>query len=155
MKEHDVISSLIWIAVSALFCWESLNLGLGQLTEPGAGFFPFLMSIILIFLSAGLFACALRKREGFNFFEVRKHWPDRNGFRRISLTVLFMGSYVAALNYLGFALMTFLFIFLLLRFIEPQKWPTVVLGSILTTAGSYAIFQIWLRAHLPVGFLGF
>lgn len=155
LKEHDVISSLIWIVVSALFCRESLDLGLGDFTEPGAGFFPFLTSLILIFLSAGLFAVSLRKRWGFNFLEVRKHWSDRDGFRRISLTVLFLGSYVVALNYLGFALTTFLFIFLLLRFIEPQKWPTVVLGSLLTAAGSYAIFEIWLRANLPVGFLGF
>ncbi len=155
MKEHDVISSVIWIIVSALFCWESLDLGLGNLTEPGAGFFPFLMALIFLFLSAGLFVVSLRKGGGFNFLEARKHWSDGNGFRRISLTVLFLGSYVVALNYLGFALTTFLFIFLLLRFVEPQKWLTVFLGSFLTTAGSYAIFQIWLRAHLPVGFFGF
>jgi putative tricarboxylic transport membrane protein len=155
LKEHDVISSLIWIVVSALFCRESFDLGLGSLTEPGAGLFPFLISVCLIFFSAILFAASLRKRGGFSFIEIRKSWPDWEGFRRIGLTVLFLVSYVIALNYLGFALTTFLFIFLLLRFIEPQKWPRVVLGSLLIAAGSYAIFEIWLRTNLPAGFLGF
>jgi putative tricarboxylic transport membrane protein len=155
MKKHDLTSSSIWIVVSALFCWESLGLGLGTLTEPGPGLFPFLMSLFLIFFSAGLFAASLRKKGGVNFIEVRKFWPDRDGFRRIGLTVLFLASYVVALNYLGFIMTTFLFIFLLLRFIEPQKWPIVILGSLLTAGGSYAIFEIWLRANLPVGLLGF
>jgi putative tricarboxylic transport membrane protein len=155
LKEHDVISSLIWIAVSALFCWEAVDLGLGNLMEPGAGLFPFLISLFLILLAIGLFAASLRKGGRFSFIEIRKSWPDRNGFRRIGLTVLFLASYVLALNYLGFLLTTFLFIFLLLRFIEPQKWPTVILGSLLTAGGSYAIFEIWLRANLPVGLLGF
>lgn len=155
LKEHDVISSLIWIVVSALFCWESFDLGLGSLTEPGAGLFPFLISICFILFSAILFAASLRKRGGFSFIGIRKPWPDREGFRRIGLTVLFLASYVVALNDLGFVLTTFVFIFLLLRFIEPQKWPSVVLGSLLISAGSYAIFEIWLRTNLPVGFLGF
>jgi putative tricarboxylic transport membrane protein len=155
LKEHDVISSLIWIVVSALFCWEAVNLGLGELTEPGAGLFPFLISLFLILFAIGLFAASLRKGGRFSFIEIRKSWPDRSGSRRIGLTVLFLASYVVALNDLGFVLTTFLFIFLLLRFIEPQKWPTVILGSLLTAGGSYAIFEIWLRANLPVGLLGF
>lgn len=113
------------------------------------------MSLILIVLSAGLFLTSLRKRTGFNFVEIRKDWSDREALRRISLTILFLAGYVFALNYLGFALTTFLFIFLLLRFIVPQKWPTVILASFLVATGSYAIFEMWLRAHLPVGFLGF
>ena len=155
MKEHDVISSLIWIMVSALFCWGAVDLGLGDLTEPGAGLFPFMISLLLIVFAIGLFAASLRKRGRFSFVEIRKLWPDRDGFRRIGLTVLFLASYVVALNYLGFLLVTFLFIFVLMRFIEPQKWPTVILGSLLTAGVSYAIFEIWLRANLPVGLLGF
>jgi putative tricarboxylic transport membrane protein len=155
LREHDIISSLIWIAVSGLFCWGAVDLGLGDLTEPGAGLFPFLISLLLILFSAGLFAVSLRKAGKFNLIEARKFWPDRHGFRRIGLTVLFLACYVLALNYLGFLLTTFLFIFVLMRFIEPQKWPTVILGSLLTAGGAYAIFEIWLRSNLPVGLLGF
>ena len=106
MRELDLVSSLIWVVVSALFCREAVALGLGELTEPGAGLFPFLMSSILLALSAGLFAVSLRRQGRFSLAEFRKTWPERSGLQRIWLTVLFLVGYIFSLNYLGFVLTT-------------------------------------------------
>ncbi len=66
---------------------------------------------------------------------------------------LFM--FVVLVNTLGFIFTTFLFLFFLLRFIEPQEWSTVFIITIVSTGSSYLIFQLWLKADLPTGFLGF
>jgi len=63
--------------------------------------------------------------------------------------------FVIALNHLGFVVTTLLFMFLLLKFIEPRKTRTVLLIACLTTVFAYGIFELWLNTNLPRGFLGF
>lgn len=154
MKKYDLSSSLVWIIVSALFLWGAIQLGLGSFTDPGPGFFPFLMSLSLFFLAAVLFVATATKKVEENI-PAGLRWPEMGGTRRILLTIALLACYVLALGYLGFALTTFLFIFFLLRFIEPQTWLTVFLGAGLTTGLSYAVFEIWLKAGLPSGFWEF
>ncbi len=154
MKKYDLTSSLVWIIVSALFLGGGVELGLGSFTEPGPGFFPFLMSLCLILLSAVLFVATAMKKVEENI-PAGLRWPEMGGTRRILLTILLLTCYVLALGYLGFPLTTFLFIFFLLRFIEPQRWLTVFLGAGLTTGLSYAVFELWLKAGLPPGFWEF
>lgn len=155
MKKYDLSSSLVWMIVSALFLQGAIQLGLGGLMEPGPGFFPFIMSLSLISLSAILFVAAARKKVEEKLPAGLRFWPEMDGTKRILLTIAFLILYVLALGYLGFALTTFLFIFFLLRFIEPQAWLTVLLGAGLTTGLSYIVFEVWLKGSLPTGFLGF
>jgi hypothetical protein len=154
LKKYDLSSSLVWMIVSALFLRGAIELGLGGLTDPGPGFFPFLMSLSLISFSAVLFVATAMKKGEENI-PAGLRWPEMGGTKRILLTIVLLAGYVLALGYLGFALTTFLFIFFLLRFIEPQTWLTVFLGTGLTTGLCYLIFEHWLKGSLPTGFLGF
>ena len=155
MKKYEVISSLVWTSVGISFCIGSITMGLGSLTEPGPGFFPFVMSACLIFFSLIHFISWSRKGGQFNSTVSKRFWPETAGIKRIVLVNVFLLLFVFALNYLGFLLSTLLFMFCLLRFIEPQKWVTVFLTTGLFTSLSYIIFQVWLRSNLPRGFLGF
>lgn len=155
LKERDVISSLAWLIVGSLFGVTAVELGLGTLVEPGPGFFPFLMALCLLALAAVLLVSSLKKKGSpWSWTAVSKHWPGRGGLQRISLTVLFLAVYVAALTCLGFPLTTFLFMLFLFRFILPQKWGTVLLGAGLTTGAAYVVFEVWLKGNLPAGFWG-
>jgi hypothetical protein len=61
MKKYDLISSLAWIFVGLIFCKGAISFGLGDLGEPGPGFFPFWMSVSLITFSSVQFFSSLRK----------------------------------------------------------------------------------------------
>jgi heme O synthase-like polyprenyltransferase len=64
-------------------------------------------------------------------------------------------AYVLLMKPLGFILVTVLFIGFLLRAVEPQRWPVVIIGAIGTALGSFAIFNVWLKTQLPQGPWGF
>jgi hypothetical protein len=70
------------------------------------------------------------------------------------MVVAALVAYVFLLKHLGFLLSTMLFIGFLLRAIAPQRWPVVIGMAILTALVCYGIFEWWLKAQLPKGFLG-
>jgi putative tricarboxylic transport membrane protein len=65
------------------------------------------------------------------------------------LTILALLGYAMTMEYLGFLLSTFVFLVFLLRFIEPQRWSTVLLGALLTSGVSFLIFELVLKCQLP------
>lgn len=141
--------------VGALYCKGAIALGIGSFSEPGPGFFPFLMSVFLILLSLIHFLSSLKKSEEFNFAGSKIFWPPIDGIKRILFVVISLFAYAFTMHYLGFVITTFCYIFFLMRFVFPLKWTTVFLGAGLITGVSYAIFELWLRANLPVGLFGF
>ena len=155
MKKYEATSSLVWMAVGLFFCIRSIVLGLGRLQEPGPGFFPFIMSACLISFSLIHLISSLAKAGPFGLPEGKSIWPERNGIIKIVSMNVLLFSFVIALNHLGFVLTAFLFMFFLLKFVEPQRWFTILYVTGLSTGLSYFIFQVWLKANLPAGFLGF
>ena len=61
MRKRDIISSLFWLIVGIGVCYGGYDLDLGTLQEPGSGFVFFWMGIIMIGLSIGILAGALKK----------------------------------------------------------------------------------------------
>lgn len=125
MRKHELISSLVWMSVGISFCIGSIAIGVGDLSEPGPGFFPFVMSACLISFALIHFISSSIKGRQLSLAAGDRFWPGSDGIKRIVFINVFLFIFVIALNYLGFVLTTLLFMFLLLRFIEPQKWLTV------------------------------
>jgi hypothetical protein len=88
-------------------------------------------------------------REKLKDLWVQKNWPS------IMMVMAALVLYTIFFRFLGFLLATFLLTAFLLRVMEPLSWKKVLSGAIGAAIGSYAIFQLWLEAQLPVGFLGF
>jgi hypothetical protein len=152
MGNRDLIGSLFWMVIGVIFCAGAWKYGIFRGRMPGAGFFPFMASIVLIALSLFVFIPSLWtgrkdpvKRE--NFFARPDSWKG------IVLALAALFAYWQALGYLGFLLTTVLFMIFLLRFIEPQRWVIVLAVSILTTTLAYMIFNLWLKVRLPAGIL--
>ena len=150
-KAKDKISGLVWFLFSVYICVESLRLPLGSIHDPGAGFFPLCAGIILATLSVTIL---LQSRQGKPFKEMKLFFPDEKN-RKMVTVLLALLLYASALEFLGFLLSTFLFLFFLFWAIERQKWYVVLLGSGISAFASYAVFELWLKAQLPRGFLGF
>ena len=152
MKNRDLTSSIVWMALGGLFVVGALQQGLMRKGVPGPGFLPFFSGLALIFLSFIVLIPALGQRgkdEGGDFF------PERGSFRKLLFAVIALFAFGFALDYGGYLLTTFLFMFFIIRLMKPKGWRTTILLAFSTAALSYLIFVVLLEVQLPRGILGF
>ena len=152
MKKCDQWSGLFLLLVAALICWGSLKMPYGSLHNPGPGFYPFWLGILLAGMSLGLIVEASLRLTGKEILEIVR---EDVRWRNVSLVLIALVLYGAALDYIGFVIGTFVLMVLLLRYVEPQPWKTVIVWALGGTLGAYAIFELWMKLRLPKGFLGF
>ena len=151
-RHRDVVSSVFCIVIGVLFCLGSTKYG-GIWSFPSAGFFPFIGGVILISLSIMLLIwTSMGKEAGRD--KITKFFPQKDSLKRlvITLSVLFM--YSISLVYLGFFITTSLFMILLLKLLEPQKWTTTLIIAFLTSISAYLLFVTLLKLQLPIGVFG-
>lgn len=149
---NDQASTAVWFVVGLTITITSVPYGLGTLDSPGTGFLPFLSGMaITLFSSIGLVHATLKRRMGVGWK------PMMRGliWKKTLIVLLALFAYVLLLKPLGFSLCTALFIGFLLRAVQPQRWPVVMIGAIGAAAGAYGIFEAWLKAQLPRGPWGF
>jgi hypothetical protein len=150
LKNNDQRSSIFWLALGLAIAFYSRKYDLGTPSSPGPGFLPFLSGAAMALLALVVCFQQIPKQTD----TLRSLWSHR----RWPAVVIVMASlvvYAILLNHLGFILDTFLLTAFLLRVMEPLSWTKVFAGAIVATLGSYAVFQLWLQAQLPAGFLGF
>lgn len=140
---------MVWLGFGIAICISSLQLSLGTLHQPGPGFLSFgagaVMSLmaLIVHLQSRWTLSTNEKASPF--------WKDRRQGLKMILTLLSLIVYAIVMEYLGFLLSTMLFLAFLFRAIKPQRWLVVGLGSILGSAASYCVFEIWLNSQLPKG----
>ncbi len=152
MKNQDARSGLFCLGAALLICWGSVRLSLGDLRQPGPGFFSFVAGVILGVLSFLLFLLSRKKAPE---EKTKTFWPNPRGARQVIGTVSALLLYVIGMKYVGFFFATILFLCFLLRRIGHERWTSVFSVSILAAIIFYAIFQYWLDVQLPRGFVGF
>jgi len=150
MKRTDLWSGIFWLLISTWVIGESIRFGLGKWSAPGPGFVPFWSGLVLACFSFSLVIRNLLKKSLIS---------EENRFEKIrwgkwGLTLASLLGYALLMESLGFILCTFIFMIVLLAFVEPQRWLLVLLVGMASTIASYLIFQSWLKSQLPKGFLG-
>jgi hypothetical protein len=152
MKNRDLMSSIIWMALGGLFVVGALQQGLIRKGVPGPGFLPFLSGLALIFVSLFVLIPALGRREK---DERSDFFPERDSLRKFLLALAALFAFGVALEYAGYLFTTFLFMFFTARLMEPKGWRTTTLVALLTAVLSYLLFVVLLEVQLPKGLLGF
>jgi putative tricarboxylic transport membrane protein len=156
MKNRDIFSSLLWIAVGILFLVGALQQGLIRKGLPGPGFLPFLTAIVFIFLSLLVLGAALRKRRKASGAEKKiEFFPERDSWKKILLAIFALFAYGVSLGYAGYILTTFLFMLFVMKFVEPQSWKTTFLIAVATVISTYMLFVVLLEVRLPRGVFEF
>jgi hypothetical protein len=152
MSKNDRTSSLVWLGFALFICVEAFRLPLGSVRDPGPGFLPLLVGVLLAGLSV---ICFLQARRGPS--EAPKGgWYSAERWKNLVWVLLALLAYAAVLDSLGFLISTFLLLVVLFRFgMEPQRWVWAVGGSVVASLSCYAVFELWLRTQLPRGILGF
>ena len=152
MKKTDQWSGGGLLILAGFICWGSASLTYGNIHNPGAGFFPRWLGIILGAMAIGLILKAAWQRQGAK--GPGEIPPGRVRWEKVLFVLLALVLYGALLNTLGFLIVTVLLLAFLLRFIELQPWKTVIGWTLLASLGSYLIFELWMKLRLPKGFLG-
>jgi len=148
---NDQASSAVLFTAGSAICLGALRYRLGTLAEPDSGFVPFLAGAgICLCCAIGFVQATARRGDG-------QGWISPFGgyaWGKTLVVVVALATYVLFLKAGGFLLTTALFVGFLLRAIAPQRWSVVVIVAVITALACYGVFEIWLQAQLPRGFLG-
>ncbi len=144
---RDSWASLFCLAAGIGICLWSYQYEIGTLAGPGPGFVALCSGLAVSFLSTVGFFSTRGKAKNGEAVLFGPLWV--NGF----IILLLLVGFALLLNFLGFLICTFLFMFILIGRIKSYSWK-VVLGWSLGTAGvMYLVFEVWLQAQLPMGLL--
>jgi putative tricarboxylic transport membrane protein len=141
------------MGASLFICFGSIRLSLGSFHSPGPGLLSFFAGVILGILALILHLQSRRVKTVRQ--EISPPSIERQGSLRAGIVVLALLAYSVGMQYLGFLPATAVFLGLLLRLIEPQRWSVVIGGALAASAASYGVFELWLQAGLPKGLLYF
>ena len=148
MSKADRISGIFWFVFSAAICIESYRMGLGSLHQPGPGFLFFWTAAAMGILSVAVIVRAWTGRKG---EEPENAIFGKENALKIILVLLALFLYAFFMETLGFIPITLLLFIFLLGWIEKKKWALTIFVSIMVTAISYLVFEIWLKSQLPKG----
>ena len=151
MHRYQIGSAIFLLFVGCFFAIEGQTLKLGKIVKPEPGFFPFWLGIGLIILSLALIFQSMRGR--INTGAAQPLWKGIRWQKVIFLLAVLL-LYSIFLERLGYILATFILMFFMFRAVEAQKWPIVILGSVVTSLFTYVLFRLWLQVQLPVGLWG-
>ncbi|MBP1730545.1 MAG: Tripartite tricarboxylate transporter TctB family [Deltaproteobacteria bacterium] len=155
MKNREAGMAVFWILLGTTIAVWSSTFPFGNLEDPGPGYFPAAMGIIIAVIGI-LLLVQSRKTENANGGAPLTPRASRGpAVRRVVLYLAAMTACTVFLEILGFALAMFLMILFMMRTIAPQRWRTAVFYSLVSALGSLFLFKILLKTQLPSGFLRF
>ena len=140
----------IGLFFGAVYLGMSFQLPFGRLDQPGAGVFPVIVGVIMMFASLTTIweGWQLPKAKQVEFL------ADADRKRLLSLIGLLF-CYFLALPWLGYIISTMLFCILLMRVLSNLGWPRIVAYSLAMTLALYVVFVFLLKVPMPRGMLGF
>jgi putative tricarboxylic transport membrane protein len=141
------ISNILFALFGLFTSWGSVNVGLGTLTHPGPGFFPFWAGILLAFISLFQLMKSLPMRKN---GEKGNIWINIEWINLI-VFALTLFIYIFVIDLLGFLISSFLLLVILFKMPKGQKWHRAIFSSFLTVFFSYLIFGYWLDVYFPSG----
>jgi hypothetical protein len=140
--ESEVVGGLFWMAVGLSFALAGVKLNVGTLTNPGPGFFPMIIALILTF--SGLLTLA----KGL----IRPVRPvSRISWKQQALATASVFFYGLLLDFVGFLISTFVLMFVLFGLLIKGKsrWQKVFLYAAATAVASWLVFSVALSVPFP------
>lgn len=154
MREDDRFCSLVLLGIALAACLGASQHDVGTFNNPGSGFFPMVLGIVLGILSLIILAGGvIAKRAATTKQLVVK---KRSFFTMNALIVVaVLICYGLLLVPLGFIVTTFLLFTALFKFVADQKWLPSLGEALALSLGSYIIFEVLLGVPLPYGIIAF
>lgn len=137
---YQVVGALVALVIGVAGVVLSLEYGLGSLRRPGPGLWPFIISVLIAALAAGLLV-------------VGRQLGDTEAFTRSSVlpvvgAVTFVGIGLL-MPVIGFEIPALLLCVIWLRFLGGESWRSTIAVSVGTVVAFYLLFLYALRIPLP------
>ena len=143
----DHAAGAAFIAFGLLVIAISNSLPFGNLSSPGSGFMPMILSVLMM-----LFGATLMVRAGESRAFATLTWTDA---KHAAMVVLITALAVAAFEWLGFVTTNVLMMFALLVAIERRGLLPAAVYSVAVVVTTFVLFVYVLKTPLETGPLGF
>ena len=140
--ESEVVGGFFWMGVGIFFTLVGVKLDFGTLTNPGPGFLPVIIALILIF--SGLLTLA---KGLIRFVKPVSGIP----WKQQALATASVFFYGLLLDFFGFLISTFILMFILFGLLIKGKsrWQKVFLYAASTSLASWLVFSVALKVPFP------
>ena len=146
-KTAEFVVAALFLLAGAVVVYDSLRLGAKWAEDgPEAGYFPFIVGVIICIASAINLAAVFAWARGMDqpFVEV--------GQLKMVLAVLVPTSiYVGLVGFLGIYVASILFIGFFMRWLGKYEWWKLAAVSIGNSVFFFIIFEVWFKIPLPKG----
>jgi hypothetical protein len=146
------IGGIFWLVFGFLLSIWSTNYHIGSLLNPGPGFLPLALGLILILLSFILLFLGLAKKPSIVKETVQLSFLP-GGWKKVAYTVLILLFATFLFEPIGYLITIFLFIVFLMLGAEFKSWKKIIITALLTALGVYLVFVLFLEQPLPRGLL--
>lgn len=148
MRKSSIITTFLFLVFALGAFNEARKLPFGRVSAPQPGFFPLILSVLLVIISV-LVLGQSRKARG----EDSGAWSEMS-WKKIGLALGALFTFALLFESLGYLVTTFLFVTFLMRAVDREKWRLAIAVAFSASFISYLLFGLLLKTPLPVGFLG-
>lgn len=150
MKRADIRVGTGVIILATWVFWYSSGYRGTVIYVYGPNLFPQLLSVLIILCGVILIVRAMRGKA-----LAKTDRIDRQGFVRTAIAIGICIGYLYLMQFIGFAMGTSVFLFVLMTFLGQQGLVKRVISSILTSLVVWAMFRYFLVIPLPTGMFDF
>lgn len=153
----EAVVAVILLVVGAVVVFESRRLGAGWTSDgPGAGYFPFLIGVLILIASAGmLYEALLGKKKNTGTF------VDTVQLKQVLSVLLPAMVYVLAVSFLGLYVASAVYIALFMVILGKYSWVKSLIAALAVNTLFFFMFEVWFKVPLfkgsldPLHFLGY
>ncbi|MGH2377035.1 MAG: tripartite tricarboxylate transporter TctB family protein [Candidatus Limnocylindria bacterium] len=147
MRPYEIATAAALIGIAAVAMFDSRSGALigegGAVRGIRAGFFPFWASFLIVAGAVGVIFGALRTREA-----GKAPFSGQEGVTTVVKVILPMLAAVTLMLWLGFYIVTALYLGFFMRYVGGYRWPWVVGSALAMPATIFFIFERVFRVPL-------
>ncbi len=152
MRKADIICASMILLIGIIIMYDSIRLGFGWgTTGPLPGFFPFILSLIVIIGCLIVIAQAV-ERKGVS--SSNKPFIPKGGLKPVLNVIIPAILMVILTEYIGLYISAGLYMGVYMRWIGRHRWSMVILLSMIVPLSTYILFDKLFLVPMPRGILG-
>lgn len=145
----ESIFSVLLTVLGAAVMTGAVELGLGGLDQPGAGFFPFLAGAIILVSAITITTMAGRPKS-----EASALIVDKNGVVMLAVLIATLAGWILLMPWLGYIVVTFVAVFVMVKVLGASGYRSALILAAATSFAIYVLFDRLLYLDLPRGWFG-
>ncbi len=150
MKKADIAVGSGLIILSVWIIWYAGEYSKATIYYYGPNFFPQVLAVAMIICAIILILNALRGKS-----QDKSDRIHLKGFVRMIIAIAICIGYLFLMQFIGFAMGTCVFLYILMMFIGQEGLVKRISSSIATALIVWAIFRYFLVIPLPTGIFAF